>query len=133
MRTPDQRKVEIGVWPTASVQVRLVPTADETGRVPRVDFHAGQVNAVDSAGNSWSARTDSAGNARFDALPPGTYHLEFQLQDVREPVHVTGNAPTFVVTPGRSVPAIRVPVYPRPVRLFDPTNQRGKAASRGHG
>ena len=133
LRTPDQHKVEIGVWPTTTVKVQLVPTADETGRVPRVDFRTAQVNAVDSAGNSWTARADSSGAARFDALPPGTYHLEFQLQDVREPVHVTGVAPTFIVAPGRSIPTIRVPVLPRPVRLFDPTNQRGKAASRGQG
>jgi len=133
MRAPDQRKVEIGVWPTATVKVQLVPTADETGRVPRVDFRRAQVNAVDSAGSAWTARVDSTGAARFDALPPGTYHLEFQLQDVREPVHVTGTTPVFIVAPGQAVPAIRVPVFPRPVRLFDPTNQRGKAASRGHG
>jgi len=134
LQSPDQRRVEIGIWATASVQVRLVPTADETGRVPRVDFRPGLVNAVDSAGNVWSARTDSTGTARFDALPPGTYHLDFQLQDVREPVHTTGPAPTFVVKPGATVPAIRVPVYPRPVRLFDPTNQRGRGgATKGHG
>lgn len=136
LKTPDQTRVEIGVWPTTSVDVRLVPTADETGRVPRVDFRTGQVDAVDSAGNAWSARLDSAGAARFDALPPGTYHLELQLQDVREPVHPAGAAPTFIVVPGRSVAPIRVPVYPRPVRLFDPTNQRGRAAAAsggGHG
>ena len=133
LQSPDQRHVEIGVWSTSAVQVRLIPTADETGRVPRVDFRTGLVNAVDSAGNAWTARTDSAGAAHFDALPPGTYHLEFQLQDVREPVHTNGPAPTFVVKPGGSVPAIRIPVYPRPVRLFDPTNQRGRGATRGHG
>jgi hypothetical protein len=133
LRSADQRRVEIGVWPTASVSVQLIPTADETGRVPRVDFRAAQVDAIDSAGNAWTARTDSAGVARFDALPPGTYHLELQLQDVREPVHTTGPAPMFIVQPGQALPPIRVPVYPRPVRVFDPTNQRGKGASRGHG
>ena len=134
LRSVDQRRVEIGVWPTTTVNVHLVPTADETGRVPHVDFRTAQVNAVDSAGNSWTARTDSAGAARFDALPPGSYHLEFQLQDVREPVHTTGAPPVFVVKPGQGVlPAIRIPVYPRPVRLFDPTNQRGRGATRGHG
>jgi len=133
LQSVDQRRVEIGVWPTQSVDVRLVPTADETGRVPRVDFRNASMSAVDSAGNAWSARADSTGAAHFDALPPGTYHLEFQLQDVKEPVHTTGPAPVFVVKPGQSVPAIRVPVLPRPVRLFDPTNQRGRGATVGHG
>ena len=133
VQSVDQKRVEIGIWSTAAVNVQLVPTADETGRVPRVDFRPGSLSAVDSAGNAWSARTDSAGAAHFDALPPGTYHLELQLQDVREPVHATGAAPTFVVKPGVTVPVIRVPVYPRPVRLFDPTNQRGRGAAKGHG
>ena len=130
-RLTEKGRVEIGVWPTASVDVRLVPTADETGRVPRVDLRSAQVDAVDSAGNSWSARVDSTGHARFDALPPGSYHLEFSLQDVREPVHAQGAAPRFVVLPGRTVAPIAVPLYPRPVRLFDPTNQRGRGAQRG--
>src|SRR5262249_14213487 len=122
LQSAEQRRVEIGIWPTSSVNVQLVPTADETGRVPRVDFRNAQVSAVDSAGNAWSARVDSTGAARFDALPPGAYHLDFQLQDVKEPVHTTGPAPVFVVKPGQAVPAIKVPVLPRPVRLFDPTN-----------
>ena len=126
-------RAEIGIWPTTSVDVRLVPTADETGRLPRVDFRNAQVSASDSAGNTWNARVDSAGLVRFDALPPGTYHLGFDLKDVREPVNARSPFPVFTVMPGRPAPRITVPLYPRPVRLFDPTNQRGRGAARGQG
>jgi len=124
----------IGVWPTAAVTVRLVPTPDSTGRLPHARLQAAGVRAVDQLGNSWSAVVDSAGVARFDALPPGTYRLELDVSNVREPVRVRGALPTFQVVPGRPVPILTVPLLPRPIRLFDPTKQTGRdpAHPEGH-
>ena len=132
-KTADDSHITIGVWPTAVVVVRLVPTADETGRLPQVDLRSASVHAVDQAGESWSAAVDSTGRAHFDAIPPGTYRLELDVSSVREPVRIRGTLPTFTVTPGQDVPVILVPLIPRPVRLFDPTNQRGRGTAQGGG
>jgi len=118
-------RLAIGVWPTASVDVRIVPAADETGRLPVVDLRPADVRVVDQAGNVWVARSDSLGRARFDALPPGTYRVELNLTGVREPVRAPATLPVFTVEPGHPVAPIVIPVSPRPVRMFDPTNQRG--------
>jgi len=125
--------LDIGIWPTAAVTVRLVPTADSTGRVPHANLRAAGVRAVDAQGNSWSAVVDSLGTARFDALPPGTYQIELDLGGVREPVHVRGALPTFQVVPGRSVPVLSIPLLPRPIRMFDPSKQTGRGAARPEG
>jgi hypothetical protein len=107
------------------VDVRIVPSADETGRLPVVDLRPADVRVVDQAGKVWVARSDSLGRARFDALPPGTYRIELDLSGVREPVRAPATLPVFTVEPGHPVAPIVIPVLPRPVRMFDPTNQRG--------
>ncbi|HEY6807466.1 MAG TPA: hypothetical protein VI160_01665, partial [Gemmatimonadales bacterium] len=118
-------RLAIGVWPTAAVDVRIVPSADETGRLPVVDLRPADLRVVDEEGNVWVARPDSLGRARFDALPPGTYRIELNLTGVREPVRAPAALPGFTVEPGKAVAPIVIPVLPRPVRMFDPTNQRG--------
>jgi len=113
------KDVKIGVIPTADVDVNLVPTADSSGRIPQGDFTGVQVQATDTSGAAWSAWADKKGHAHFSALPPGHYHLQFDFGALREPVHLHEPVPDFVVEPGHAVAPITVPVYPRPVRLFD--------------
>jgi len=123
-------RIEIGVLPTGAVEVALVASADSAGRVPQVDPRDVIVSAVDSAGARWTARPDSVGYAWFYALPPGHYHLEFDFSGLREPVRLRGAAPAFELAPGRSVPPVRVPIYPRPLHLFDPRDPN-RGATRG--
>jgi alpha-galactosidase-like protein len=125
------QQVEIGLIPTTAVDVQLVPTADSTGRLPRVDLTGVGVQAVDTAGNVWTARADSGGRARFYALPPGHYRLQADFSGLREPVRLQGPAPSFIVAPGRAVPLLTIPVYPRPIRIFDPGNRGSSARSPG--
>ena len=110
----------IGVIPTSQVDVRLVATADSNGRLPRVDLHGIMVQAFDEAGNAWTARADGDGLARFYALPPGRYRVDVDLTGLREPVRL-GPAPVFTVTPNQAVPVQTIPIYPRPIRMFDPS------------
>ncbi|HXI33996.1 MAG TPA: hypothetical protein VNH63_07955 [Gemmatimonadales bacterium] len=115
-------RFEIAVTPTADAEVEVVPTAGPDGRLPRVDLTGSVIHLRDQAGNYWSARADSAGRAVFHALPPGQYTPELDLTGLAEPLR-PGTAPTpFVVAPGQPVPAVVIPVFPRPVRLFDPSN-----------
>jgi len=123
----------IGVWPTASVTVRLVPTADSTGRVPHANLTKAGVRAIDRFGNAWSAVVDSTGTARFEALPPGTYKIDLDVSGVREPVRVRGALPSFEVFPGRTIPPLTIPLLPRPIRVFDPSKQSGRGATRPQG
>jgi hypothetical protein len=124
-------RFEIAVTPTADVEVDLVPTAGPDGRLPRVDLTGSVIHIRDQAGNYWSARADSTGRAVFHALPPGQYTPELDLTGLSEPLR-PGTAPTpFIVAPGHPVPRIVIPVYPRPVRLFDPSNPGHGAHSPG--
>jgi len=120
------KAIEIGLIPTADADVQLVAAADSNGRTAQVEFTGVQLRAVDTAGNVWMARADSAGRAHFSALPPGRYQLEIDLSGLREPVRLRDRVPGFLVEPGRAVPLLTVPVYPRPIRLFDPSG-RGMA------
>ena len=123
----------IGVFPTAAVTVRLVPTADSTGRLPHVNLTKAGLRAIDQLGNAWSTVVDSAGTARFEALPPGTYKIDLDLGAVREPVRPRGPLPSFQVIPGRPTPPLSIPLQARPVRLFDPSKQSGHGATRPQG
>lgn len=112
--------IEIGVIRTAQVDVQIVPTADSSGRLPNVELNGIPLQAFDSAGNAWTARSDAGGLAHFYALPPGRYRVQVDVSGLRERVRL-GPAPTFTVEPQRVVPLQRVLLYPRPIRMFDPT------------
>jgi hypothetical protein len=125
--------IEIGVIPTAAVDVRLVPTADSSGRLPHVELTGIPLQAIDTTGSAWTTRADSAGRARFDALPPGRYRLQVDFSGLREHVRLRGPAPVFTVEPSRAVPPLTVPVYPRPIRMFDPGSPGQRGSHEGPG
>ena len=114
--------LDIGVIPTAPVSLRLVPAADSGQTVPPVSFARVRVYARDDAGNAWTARPDSNGVAVFHALPPGHYRVELDLTELSPPVVLRGSLPDFVVAPGQDIPTIVIPLFGRPVRMFDPNN-----------
>lgn len=130
--TGNGNRFEIAVTPTADVEVSVVPTAGPEGRVPQVDLTGSVIRVRDQSGSYWSARADSTGLAVFHALPPGQYTLELDLTGLSEPLRPREVPPPFVVAPGHPVSRIVVPVYPRPVRLFDPNNPgRGQRGASG--
>ena len=114
------RRVEIGVTPTAPVVVHLVLTVPEGAPAPRVDLRDAAVQARDAGGNAWSARADSSGTAIFHALPPGQYRIELDLTGLKEPLLTRGELPGFTVEAGHEVPALTIPLYPRPIRFAPP-------------
>jgi hypothetical protein len=120
--------IEIGVIRTAQVDVQIVPTADSSGRLPNIDLNGIPLQAFDSAGNAWAARADAGGLAHFYALPPGRYRVQIDVSGLRERVRL-GPAPVFTVEPQRVVPLQKVLLYPRPIRMFDPSG----AGPRGTG
>jgi hypothetical protein len=122
--------IAIGVIRTAQVDVQLVPTTDSSGRLPNVELNGIPLQALDSAGNAWAARTDAGGLAHFFALPPGRYRVQVDVSGLRERLRV-GPLPVFTVEPQRVVPLQKVLLYPRTIRLFDPngTGPRGSAGS----
>jgi len=116
------RSVDLAVLPTAPVTVRLVPTGDSGQAAPRGSLATVRVRARDRAGNIWSARPDSLGVTRLHALPPGSYQIELDLTALQTPLILRGPLPSFTVEAGGSVPTIVIPLFPRPVRMFDPSN-----------
>ncbi len=119
------RNIAIGVIPTADVEIQLVAATDSNGRTPHVDFAGVPVQAVDTAGNPWLTRADAKGRAHLSALPPGHYELEINFSGLREPVRLREAASGFTVEPGKIVPVITVPVFARPIRLFQPASDGG--------
>ena len=108
------------VTPTAPVVVDLVLTVPEGAPAPRVDLRDAAVQARDAGGNAWSARADSSGTAIFHALPPGQYRIELDLTGLKEPLLTRGELPGFTVEAGHEVPALTIPLYPRPIRFAPP-------------
>jgi hypothetical protein len=123
--------IAIGVIRTAQVDVQLVPTADSSGRLPNVDLNGIPLQALDSAGNAWAARTDAGGLAHFFALPPGRYRVQVDVSGLRERLRV-GPLPVFTVEPQRVVPLQKVQLYPRPLRMFPIRVARPGPAAQRH-
>jgi len=119
------------VLPTSPVTVRLVPTRDSTQAAPSGGGALTniRVQARDQAGNIWSARPDSQGVAVLHSLPPGTYQIELDLTGLQTPLILRGSLPSFKVEAGGSVPPMVIPLYPRPVRMFDPETSRNRDRS----
>lgn len=116
-RESPERHVAIGVIPTATLDVtlRVEPAAD--GRVPAVDLSKATVVVRDTLGRVWGAQPTSDGRARFDALLPGTYTVELQLEGLGEPLHPAAPIPAVTVR-GADARAITVSLRPRPIRIW---------------
>jgi len=116
---PGAKHGDIGVIPTSPVEVELLPMPGDDGRVPKVDFHSALVRARDARGDLWTAQLDSAGLATFHALPPGRYELDIDLTGLSEPLLPRGPIPGFTVEIGGTAPRLKIPVYPRRIRMRD--------------
>jgi len=116
---PGAKRGDIGVIPTSPLEVEFLLMPGDDGRVPKVDFHSALVRARDARGDLWTAQVDSAGLATFHALPPGRYELDVDLTGLSEPLQPRGPIPAFTVEIGGAAPRLKVPVYPRRIRMRD--------------
>lgn len=130
---PRRGHVDFGVVPTGTAVLRFVLTADSLGRVPHIRLSDLVVQAVDSQGTAWPAAVDSTGTLRLDALPPGRYRLEVDQSGLAEGVLLPMPLPEILIEAGRTVAPITIPVRPRPIRVFDPSNRRAGRGASGRG
>src|SRR5207247_5554622 len=72
---------DIGVLPTAGLEIRVTVAAPTAGSPSNVRLGVATIVLRDSAGREWLARTDRTGQALFDALPPGRYEVEIDVSE----------------------------------------------------
>jgi hypothetical protein len=116
---PGARRGDIGVIPTAPVEVQLLPMPGDDQRVPKVDYRRALVRARGARGDFWTAQMDSAGLATFYALPPGQYELDIDLTALSEPLQPRDPVRGFTVEIGSVTPRLKILVYPRRIRMRD--------------
>jgi len=90
----------------------------------QVDLSRAHVIARDSAGREWGAIMTGPTTATFQALPVGTYQLEFDLSELSEPLVPRAPTPRLVVnsTDSRSV---TIWLDPRPIRMWNGGGRSG--------
>jgi hypothetical protein len=88
-----------------------------------VDLSKAHVIARDSAGGEWEAIMTGPTTATFQALPVGTYKLEFDLSELSEPLVPRGPVPLLIVT-GKDSKSITVTLDPRPIRMWNGSGAR---------
>lgn len=112
----DGEALSFGVIPTSAldVDVKLVQVDDAA---PRVRAGRGTLTLRDSTGRAWTAWTDGALHATFDALPIGRYTLTVELEETSEPLIVDRIAP-IDVTGGARRRLVVVTARTRPLRMF---------------
>lgn len=96
----------------SSLIVRFELGAPERAR--NVDISRATVIARDATGREWIARRNGPESAVFDALPAGTYTLDFNFDASGEPLRTDR---TYTVTLGGSTETVTVRVQGRPLRF----------------
>ena len=109
---------DLAVSLSTSAVVELVVAAP-SGIGVQVDLSKAHVIARDSAGREWGAKMSGPTTATFEALPVGTYKLEFDLSELTEPLVPRGPLPPLVVS-GNESRSITVTLDPRPIRMWTP-------------
>lgn len=123
---------DLGVFLSTSAEVELTVAPRSGISDVEVDLSKARVIARDTAGREWIARMTASGTARFDALPVGTYTLEFDLSELTEPLVPRGPLAPFVVD-GKDVNSVSVILDPRPIRMWQgPTPQGGRVVPKGN-
>src|SRR5213594_2881388 len=75
-------------------------------------------------GNAWNTAVPELSARALHTLPPGQYRIDLDLTGLKEPLLIRGELPGFGVEAGREVPALTIPLYPRPIR-FSPQRPGG--------
>jgi hypothetical protein len=108
----------------AEIRFRVTSRSAIGEDAPNVDLTGIRVTARDSIGREWIGRMVGAGLAMFDALPGGTYRLDFDLSSLTEPLIPRSPVPTLHVTPLLEN-FVTVFLDPRPVRIWTAGSARG--------
>jgi hypothetical protein len=109
---------DLAVSLSTSAVVELVVAA-RLGIGVVVDLSKAHVIARDSAGREWAAKMSGPTTATFEALPVGTYKLDFDLSELSEPLVPRTPLPPLVVS-GTESKSITVTLDPRPIRMWTP-------------
>jgi hypothetical protein len=110
---------DLGVTLSTSAEIELV-IAPRSGITPvQVDLSKAHVIARDVAGREWAAVMTGPTTATFQALPIGTYTLDFDLSELSEPLVPRGPLPELQIT-GKDSKSITVTLDPRPIRMWTP-------------
>jgi hypothetical protein len=126
---------DLSVSLSTSSEVELVVAPRSGISEVQVDLAKTHVIARDSAGREWAARMTGPTTATFEALPVGTYTLEFDLSELTEPLVPRAPVPVLIVS-GKDSKSITVTLDPRPLRIWkgpqphakEPANTKPPAA-----
>jgi len=109
---------DLSVSLSTAAEVELV-VAPRSGISPvQVDLSKAHIIARDSVGAEWAAIMTGPTTATFQALPVGTYKLEFDLSELSEPLVPRGPVPLLIVT-GKDSKSITITLDPRPIRMWN--------------
>lgn len=112
---------------SASAVIEFVVAPRSQISAVEVDLDKTRVIARDQAGREWSARMTGPSTATFDALPVGTYTLEFDLSGLSEPLVARGPVPALVVD-GKESRSVKIILDPRPIRMWIPNQGKGRGS-----
>jgi hypothetical protein len=112
-------RADLGVTLTTSAEIELVVAPRSGITAVQVDLSKAHVIARDGAGREWAALMTGPSTATFQALPVGTYKLDFDLSELSEPLVPRGPVPSLNVT-GKDSKSIAVTLDPRPIRMWTP-------------
>ena len=115
---------DLGVTLTASAEVELLVAPRSGVSEVQVDLSRAHVIARDSAGREWGAIMTGPTTATFQALPLGTYKLEFDLSELSEPLVPRAPVQSLIVS-GTDAKSITIFLDPRPIRMWNGGSGRG--------
>jgi NPCBM-associated, NEW3 domain of alpha-galactosidase len=110
-------KGDLSVTLSTSAEVELVVAPRSGISAVQVDLAKAHVLARDSAGREWAAKMTGPTTATFEALPVGSYTLEFDLSELSEPLVPRAPTPVLVVS-GKDSKSITITLDPRPIRMW---------------
>jgi hypothetical protein len=123
---------DLGVMLSTSAEVELVVAPRSSFAAVEVDLGKAHIVARDAAGREWAARMTGPSTATFDALPVGTYTLDFDLSELSEPLVPRGPIPPLVVDAKESK-SLSITLDGRPIRMWQPPNRRDTGAPKENG
>jgi len=120
---------DLSVTLSTSAEVELIVAPRSGISAVQVDLSKAHVIARDGAGREWGARMTGPTTATFEALPVGTYKLEFDLSELSEPLVPRAPIPLLVVS-GKESKSITVTLDPRPIRMWKNSGPSGSGTQK---
>jgi hypothetical protein len=111
-------KGDVAVTLTTTAHVELLVARRSGFADVEVDLGKAHVVARDSAGKEWQARMTGPSTATFEALPVGSYALDFDLSELSEPLVPRAPVARLIVD-GKESRSVSITLDPRPVRMWN--------------